>query len=270
MKKELVCSSRGPVTIFSRHVVLNDFADTLLSGLPENFELPQPVAIICGIHNNYRRAVYKNHFTIAIQTEQLLDENGVALWGLRRPRIHKTLLKHLFHADLLLDLSVSNRPAYRWCPGLLKRRLRFGPYIFPSRAPEYVPATSPRGVFIGELSDRRRAMLESLPADTVDIVSGGLYGAALTAAITKHRGIVNVHNEAGVYTEYPRLLLALHAGKPVFSEPLSKELLAGRHYFDLNATPDDDELAEVYTNMAALLTSDYSFADFLRQNVPPA
>ncbi|WP_353180871.1 hypothetical protein [Salinisphaera sp. T5B8] len=259
--------TRGPVTVFSRHVVLNDFAAALLAGLPDNFELARPVAVICGIHNNFPRAVYKTHFTIAIQTEQLLDENAKALWGLRRPRIRKTLLKHLWHADLLLDLSPSNRAAYRWFPRFLQRRLRFGPHIFPQRAADYVPASSSRAVFIGELNARRTRLLEGLSTEGVDVVSGGLYGPALYSAIEANTGIVNIHNEAGVYTEYPRLLLAVNAGKPVFSEPLSKEFLPGQHYFGLQASPSQTELARVYRNMADLLTREYCFAQFLHRNV---
>ena len=267
MNKQLLSQSHGSVTVFSRHVVLNDFAAALLSGLPDNFELARRVAVICGIHNNFPRAVYKTHFTVAIQTEQLFDENGHPLWGIRRPRIRKTLLKHLWHADVLLDLSPSNRAAYRWFPQFLRRRLRFGPHIFPCRAADYVPASSTRAVFVGELNDRRTRILDRLSAERVDVVSGGLYGEALHRAITANTGILNIHNEAGVYTEYPRLLLALNAGKPVFSEPLSKEFSPGHHYFDLNATPTRAELAQVYRNMADLLTREYCFAQFLRRNV---
>ena len=260
--------TRGEITFSSRHVVLNDLAQTLIQDLPNDLVCERPLHIRCGLHN----ATHSGHrgpaFTLGIQTEQFYDANGKPLWGLRRPGLRKRLLKHLMQVDLLLDLSPSNRRIYRWLPRFLTRKLCFGPYIFPAHVPGYVTPSIDGRIFIGDLADRRKLILESLSGDPPDVISSGLYGDALIEHAKRYRGIVNIHHEMGVYSEYPRILLAVNSGTPLFSEPLADELFSRKHYFTLDENASDSALETVYNAMAGRLVARYSFADFLCRHVP--
>ena len=72
-----------------------------------------------------------------------------------------------------------------------------------------------------------------------------------------------MHFSAGLYTEYPRLLSAYLAGKPLVSETLSPELEEGRHYIALGAQTNVEYFAKTFANFSAEFVAHNRFTDFL-------
>lgn len=68
----------------------------------------------------------------------------------------------------------------------------------------------------------------------------------------------------GAYTEYPRLLSALLAGKPVLSEQLTQELIPGTHYMLLGDQGQVDQEV-VFERFSSLFCGEYSFENYLLQ-----
>ena len=104
---------------------------------------------------------------------------------------------------------------------------------------------------------------EGIPTDYRKGLDEGIFGAALDEKIANASAVLNVHFSAGVYTEYPRLLSAYLAGKPLVSETLSPELEEGRHYIALGAQTNVEYFAKTFANFSAEFAAHNRFTDFL-------
>lgn len=244
------------VELYSGHRVLRDFALDLARCVTR--PLSQPMDVYVGVQAIDRPAA-TGRFTLGIQTEHYFDSTGQRMWRVPKERFRA---RYATYYDLLLDLSPDNIPAYDFLHAELRGKLRFGPHVFPDApiAPDY-RAGAP--LFFGALNDRRRIQLDRLlTRRKVEVVPHRTFGRSLDAVIDQHGPILNLHFRDGVYSEYPRFLKAYLRGKPVLSEPLSAPLVAGEHYFDLDAQPSKAQVDKVFGNLAGL-SARYSFQTFL-------
>jgi hypothetical protein len=256
--KDWSFTQHGRLRFVARHPILTEIAEQLAS-----FDLgdlaQQRADIYVGVHS-FTKRVLPFGLKIGLQTEHFYDEKGAALWGLPS---RAAILRRALQYDVLLDLSPLNAPAYAFLPKFLRKKLRFGPYIFPDQLPAYrtSPPQAPL-IFFGALNPRRQALLAAHPE--VRSLASGTHGPALLAEIAASSGIVNLHFSEGIYSEYPRLLTAALAGKVVWSDPLAAPLVAGKHYFSLDQKPTPDQAAEVYAQFCQDFAAKHRFASFLR------
>lgn len=255
-----VLAGSGGVRFFAGHPVLADVARDLVHSLGEDG--PGPVDVHVGVHRN--KAVDRTADTplVGLQTEQIIDTEGRPMWKAVPP---ERIAEIVDRFDVILDLSDANAPAYDFLPGAARQKVRFGPHIFPQTPPGY----RPRGqglVFVGNVNRRRADLLENIGADAaVTIVPGRTFGRALSPPIRQSAGVLNLHFQDGVYTEYPRLLKTVLHGKPLFSERLAPPLVAGLHYFAPTDRPTPDQAEAGFDALTRLLCGRYSLAAFLRQ-----
>jgi hypothetical protein len=239
-------SRQGDVVLHARHPVLSDLAE-MLTG--PGFALPQgqPVRVMVGVHG-FARRILPGGLRIGMQTEQLADATGKPLWGARAVAgPGRGLGRQLRRHAALIDLAPENRPAYASLGEAALRRVVFGPFLFPDIPPAFEPGTGADLVFFGALNDRRRALLRAIAERRpVKILPEGTHGAALRAAIAPAAGVLNLHFADGIYTEGPRLLVALLAGKPVFSEQLAPPLACGTDYLTPEEIASADRRAAVF------------------------
>lgn len=258
--KDWTIARNGGLRFVARHPILSEIADQLCA-----YDLGdlarQRATIYVGAHSFTKRMLPPG-FKIGLQTEHFFDENGATLWGLPSKA---AILRRALQYDVLLDISPLNAPAYAFLPAFLQRRLRFGPYLFPDVLPSYAPAKGAL-LFFGAVNDRRAAHLAQVAErHPLRSLTYGTHGAALLAEIAQARGVLNLHFSGGIYSEYPRLLTAALAGKVVWSAPLAAPLQGGRHYVDLDQTPDETELAAIYHRFCSEFASKYRFSTALRE-----
>jgi hypothetical protein len=152
---------------------------------------------------------------IGIQTEQIFDKTRKRMWRAPKREDREAFVRAY---DVILDLSPDNRYAYRFLPVDLRRKIRFGPHIFPDHDLTGICVAAPP-LFVGWLNDRRRAVLDRLREDRpIDTLSRKVFGAELDQQLARQGAILNIHFQDGVYSEYPRFLKACLAGKLVLSE----------------------------------------------------
>lgn len=238
------------------HRVLRDFARDLSKCLTA--PLSQEVDIYVGVHT-IRQVAPTGRPMIGIQTEQILDSSGHRMWRAPNRRRRSSFAETY---DILLDLGADNGQAYDFLPEDLRRKVRFGPHIFPDTelAPAYLDAPP---LFFGSLNDRRRQMLDQLKATRpVEVARHGTFGRGLDALLASHGAVLNLHYQDGEYSEFPRFLKACLAGKPFLSEPLSRPLLAGEHYLS-PTDPLDAARAERLFQSIQTLAAGYRLRDFL-------
>lgn len=249
---------RGPVNFIFRHVILGELANQLSAGLAV---FPKKrVNVLVGTHLGFP-PLPKADINIAIQTEHFYDKSGLALWN--RPSYFRTLYS-LCAFDLLIDLSVYNGVHYSKIPEKFRKKIIFGPYIFPDFDPNFLPAGGDHLIFFGGISERRKLILSELSRWNVEIVANGVFGPELLNLIHGSSGVLNIHYGEGVFTEFPRLLTAYLAGKPVISERLGA-LVAGRHYFDLSSPLNSkDEARQIFHNFKVEVAGNFRFGDVLR------
>jgi len=116
-------------------------------------------------------------------------------------------------------------------------------------------------VFFGTVNARRKKLIGA--SEAYITLNEGIFGAALDEKIANASAVLNVHFSAGVYTEYPRLLSAYLAGKPLVSETLSPKLEVGRHYIALGAQTNVEYFAKTFANFSAEFAAHNRFTDFL-------
>jgi hypothetical protein len=245
------------VTFHFAHRVLEDFAQDLARGLSQ--PLSAPVDVFVGTHL-IPQPPATDRLRIGIQTEQLMDKNKKRMW--RVPKIGE---RHALarNYDAVLDLSPDNRRAYRFLPLDLRRKIRFGPHIFPDH--DLIENfTDAPPLFVGWLNDRRSAILDRCRSErTVDSLSRKVFGAELDQLLARQGAVLNIHFHEGIYTEYPRFLKACLAGKPVLSEPMAAPLIEGVHYLPLDASPTPETTARLFAALRDLAAR-YRFRDFLK------
>jgi hypothetical protein len=254
-----VARNRG-LRFVARHPILSEIADQLASyDLGDLAE--KRATIYVGAHS-FTKRVLPPGFKIGLQTEHFFDENGLTLWGLPS---RAAILRRALQYDVLLDLSPLNAPAYAFLPAVLRRRLRFGPHLFPDVLPDYHPAEGDL-LFFGATNDRRADLLARIAVQhPLRNLPYGTHGTALLAEIARAHGVLNLHFSEGIYTEYPRLLTAALSGKVVWSDRLAAPLLAGRHYVALDQQPDQAELAAIYRRFCDEFAARHRFSLALRE-----
>lgn len=221
------------VNFFSGHKVLKELADQLSNGLGYK-EFSRPINVVVGSHISPRRLPHG--LNIALQTEHYFDADGQRLW--RKESLFrriKTLLKY----DVVLDLSIYNKKHYHVLPKALRRKIHYGPNIFPENPINFAPIKLAPVIVFGASSPRREKTLSSLNPLLIKRLPIGIFGQHLQNQLALSRGVVNIHFAEGAYTEWPRLLSCYLAGKVVFSDPLG-EMTTGQHYFSLESIEIQD------------------------------
>lgn len=261
----LLDRTRGNLTFLSVHPVLDQMARDILSGLPDASCDGPPTTVYCGVHQEFGDAWSRPGFRIAIQTEQLYDAGGAALWPSRKRSNLQRILKAVRRSHSVLDLSASNAAFYDGelgHPGN-RRKLSYGPHIFPASPLPYTSPKQEKILFFGWTGGKRRKdVLQGIDRFKVTIVDDGTFFDALDDMIRAHSAVLNIHFEDGVYTESPRLLSAYSCGKPVISEPLDPGFKAGVHYHLLGSDAPFDPQA-VFEAFSAHVTCQFSFAAYL-------
>lgn len=246
------------ITLVATHQVLADVARDLVRAWGQGPAPMRPVVLHVGAHRSRRLPGHPEALQIGVQTEQMWDQAGRPLWK----RLNDQRLARMVQDfDLLLDLSEANVPAYSaFCPAE-RAKIRFGAHIFPQLPPP--PRRSGDGLlFVGALNARRRAVLDRLGAQAA-LAPAGTFGPELDFALDRAAGLLNLHFEDGVYSEYPRILKAVLAGRALWSEPLAAPLVEDQHYFSLDARPEAARVIEVQQAMAQLLCSRFSLRAFV-------
>ncbi|QGT79107.1 hypothetical protein GM160_09535 [Guyparkeria halophila] len=257
----------GAITFLARHVMLDHLAWEVIRGLPDRFATRhEQVSIYCGIHKGFGASWLRRGYKIALQTEQMFDENGKPLWGQSRKRARRVSFA-AWAADLVLDLSAANRRFYEeHCPqALAEGKIRFGPHIFPSHPLPFDSGGDEAAAFFGSIGDGRRVkVLEGLDFP-VRILTSGTFFEDLYQQVRDCSAVLNIHFEQGVYTEAPRLLTSLYCGKPLVSERLGAPFLPDEHYIPIDAHDIVDHRA-VFERLSRFVSDNLSFARFLREN----
>lgn len=249
---------KGPLVFIAKQKVLAYLAEDLLTGLDPQLTINQRVLVFCGIHNGYHAHHWRRGYKLGIQTEQFLNQEGEQLW--RYESFLPKVMKHLERFDQIIDINSSNKPVYDRLPSHIRQKIRFGPHIFPANAPAAKAASRSLAAFVGDGSGRRTPILASLEAkQRAELIKSELYGQPLLDELSPYAAILNIHYDRGSYTEAPRLLLALNAGKAVVSEPLSDDFIEGVHYLSLDHPLDSDQLAKVHQNFSTHVCSRFSF-----------
>lgn len=244
------------VDLYFGHRILRDVARDLTQGITR--PLAKPVDVYVGVHK-VDQPLQTGRFRIGIQTEHFYRADGKRAWRLPRERFRN---RYALFYDVLLDLSHENIPGYDFLPPELRSKITFGPHIFPDTPIAPRPADG-APLFFGSLNERRRALIAALQAlAPLEVAPHGTYGRPLNRMIERHGSVLNLHLVDGAYNEYPRLLKAYLAGKPLLSEPLAPPLRVGEHYFDLNAEPTADATAALFNSLAAFAAR-HSFQAFL-------
>ncbi len=251
----------GDICFLYRHPILEQFARDLENGLFDATAFPVKIRVFCGIHFDFKTHWQSDDLKIAIQTEQLLDSDGNALFGQEKPGIDRNILKAISHADVVLDLSVYNKPYYEKKFGIeAADRVVFGPHVFPWKKVEF--SNEGEGfLFFGHVNDRRREKLDVTQPGNVRILPKNHFGRKLEREIRKSKAVVNIHVADGVYTECPRLLTTYLQGKPVISERLDHLWVAGEDYVPFESM--DADLENVFDSFSRKAIECYSFRGFL-------
>lgn len=252
------------LTVYSGHPVLDQLAQDLVAGLKASDIPSQKITVYVGIHRRFGFHLLRSNIKIAIQTEHFFDADGRKMW--RKTKRLRTLINTLF-CHYVLDLSLHNKTYYEFLPQFLRRRIIFGPGIFPSSQPEFQPGKEPTFLFFGEMNDRRKKLILLEPPDKIKVLSTPTFGINLTNIMGSAAGILNLHYVDGRYSEMPRLLTACLAGKVVMSEALGGEIRENRDYVKLGNYPNEKDARIIYNNFWENFAQHNSFADFLKEVV---
>lgn len=257
---------RGNILFLSRHRILDDIASDLADGLASSFLPDRKLAIFVGLHKFYGPDIWRRAYRIGIQTEHYFDQEGDFI-GRRKWEI-PLVLKAVRRMDAVLEINPGNRPIYEALPIEERTKVVFGPHVFPQSAPAYANYQERKALFFGTPSDRRREIIGALDRDKFQTLSGGHFGPDLVSAARKYAAILNIHFDAGVFTEAPRLLLALKSGKPLVSEMLSSEWEPHIHYIPIADFNKETDLKRVYDAMALQCCERFSFQSFIENVLP--
>lgn len=248
--------TRGGVRLVARHPVLVDFAHDLATGLPWDNHFKGTVVI--GVHKDVPRR--DGEPLILIQTEHYLDANGQPMFRVSGKHQKRGFVDHFDH---VLDLSLTNPPAYHFLRPRKQRKITFGPYVFPATPVPRSPGGSGLA-FAGNVSGRRAEIIASL-GDAVTRLPRRTWGTDVHRAFSAAEAVLNIHYMESVVTEAPRLLKAYLAGKPVVSEELAAPIEMGRHAVRLGEHGDPAHLDAVFDAFDHEIARRYRFVDFLAQ-----
>lgn len=260
--KTYVCQ-KGNITFLSKHPVLHQVSRDILQGISPDFDFPEKLTVYCGIHKKFGLQFLRRGKKLGIQSEHFVDQSGNILWKMEK--VFPFVKRNFHRFDRVLDLNKNNDCVYENHAFEDREKITFGPYIFPRSLIDYVPGKSGKLLFFGSArKGRRKEILGSLNSDSVEILPEGTYGETLTSALKDCRGVLNIHFDQGVYAEYPRLLTAILAGKPVASEELGDDLIAGQHFIsveDIENRKIDDHA--IFRNLAEHVSQNYAFETYL-------
>lgn len=239
MQKEVQCIEHGPLRFLSNHQTLMQVAANLRRSLPEDLPPLPETDIWVGAHRFGRTTRTPGRKLIVLQTEQVKYLHGHKIN--RKLRLSK-LLRIMLHADLVVDWSPAQRSVYGLLPRLMPRRFLFGPYVFPTVCP---PRSGGEGIVSHGAIDERRARIVARHPE-IDLRHNVSHSDAMKE-IAGAAAVANLHRLEGVYTEVPRMLMALQSGKPVVSEPLAPPF--DEAYLPLGATLDPQTLDAAYASL---------------------
>ena len=249
--------SLNRLVMVSSHPILDQVAQDIMRGVDVTKLPNRDITVFIGAHKRFPGIRKTKGLKICIQTEIFFDDDGSSMW--RKPRWTK-MLPNIINCDIFLDLNKSNSVVYRWLPNWLRKKIVFGPKIFPSN-PNTMVEGNGQAVFFGTMSERRQRILNS--SGEITIINNETFGSELSEAMSQASAVFNLHYFKGRYSEFPRLLSAYLAGKPVVSETLSHELEAGRHYLPLDASFDAETLSRTFELFSTEFASQNKFTDFL-------
>ena len=252
----------GALTVLSEHPVLNQVAHDLVAGLRPDDLPAQKITVYVGLHRGFALHLLRTGKKIAIQTEHYFDADGCRMS--RRTKRLRTLINTMF-CDKVLDLSPYNKDYYAFLPNFLRKRIIFGPHIFPSAKRDFKPGMDHSFIFFGAMNDRREKVISFQPSGAIKVLSSPTFGHDLSQLIANAAGIVNLHYFDGRYSETPRLLTACLSGKVIMSEMLGDELVPNRDYLLLGNYPTENGAREVYDNFWENFAQHHSFAKFLNE-----
>jgi hypothetical protein len=224
------------------------------------------IAIYVGIHEWINDDINNGCTNIGIQTEQLFDVNQKKLRGYTSSLLTKFYLNKF---DYIIDLSDLNKPGYSLSKSEVNRVI-FGPYIFSHRDKHCkergCKANSSKLLFIGKPNERRNNILKEYYSTNDYELINGLFFNDLDEKIQESTGLINIHYEDGIYTEWPRLLLAFENNKITYSEKLSAPLKLGYHYADLVRPIKPSEERKIFENFESDIASKHQFKNLINNN----
>lgn len=247
--------------LISNHPVLDQVALNIAQGIDPMCLPDYPTHVFIGAHKLFTGAAKKRGKRVFIQTEHFFDSEGLPLW-----RRHKwlQLLYNMIVSDLFLDLSVYNKAAYDFLPKVMKKKIHFGPYIFPSHAISFSEGNGDV-VFVGSVNQRRKNIITKLrDKGTQLLIGSNVFGSELETILNSCSCILNIHFSNGTYTEYPRLLSAYLKGKPVISERLDPLLVSNRHYIPIDSFRAEEQLEEIFYLFSKEFAQKYKFTEFIK------
>ncbi len=241
MPKPITVTEHGAVQFLSTHPTLDRVARTLVQSLAAGDSPCDPTDIWIGAHRTSRVPRTRGRRLVILQTEQILAHDGSQIW---HKMTRKRILRQALSADLFVEWNPINRPFYGIMPRLLQNRFLFGPYVFPDRVPQRDPGEG--SLFVGAFNARRTDVLARHPETEVLPLDAPL--TEIDAAIARSAALCNIHSLPGTYTEVPRVLMAVLAGKPLVSEPLSAPFEAPA-YLPLGAPLDSTSLDQSFDTL---------------------
>jgi hypothetical protein len=248
----------GGIFFVSRRPILNEFANDLAKSIDEeSINIKSRVWVFCGAHKKFYWNWLRHGKKILIQTEQFYDDNQKPMWGKNYIK-NKILINNIIKSDLFIDLNECNIKFYKdelKLPRDILSKIIFGPYIFPNKIQKnnFANKTKNELAFFGTLNDRRRDKIKTLPMH-VNVLNNA-FGNSLKQSISESKAILNIHFEAGVYSEWPRILSAFHNRKILISEELSKSLTPNIHYMHIDSINELEQkkIDFIYNNLENLV-----------------
>jgi hypothetical protein len=248
------------------HRVTDQIASDIVSGVSDGLPPDLRATVFVGIHRPYKGLIFPHGMRIGIQTEQYFDEAGKELWNYRHSG--DFVRASLTRFDRVLDINRTNAPFYEKLPDEFRRRVTLGPHIFPDHVPDFSPGTTDRCLFFGALNERRKNIYAKYKEKyKIDILPNEIYGSNLYAELFRYKSILNIHFADGIYTEYPRLLNSVIAGKVLRSEKLSSDLIPAVDYMLLGDDQTKTDERRMFANIGEKMSSDSSFAKYVLRSV---
>jgi hypothetical protein len=261
-------SRRFGVNALSRHMSLDQFAQELLFGLSSSTAAKRAnIILYCGVHENFSLLWNCPGLRVAIQTEQFSDQSGRSLWASKNRNFVRNIFSAFERCDIFWDLNYNNAAFYETIklPEPLFRKIVLGPYVFPAFVPSFERRGSDEVLFFGSINERRMEYIKSIKGMKVRMMRKTLHFQELEAEIRGSAGVLNVHFANGIYSEVPRVLTTLLAGKALFSEPLGPPFRESLHF--INPLSERHIEAETVFRGMRDLARRFEFEQFLTERI---
>lgn len=254
---------KGNLRFLSRHPVLDQLAADMANYVSNPIALRKNINIYVGTHKFRRIHIRKSGLNLGIQTEQLIDETGNKMW--RKQKKYRTI-RDIMRYNRILDLSLSNSKVYNWLPEIFKSKIDFGPFIFPTDKIAYSKGNIKKTLFYGFMNERRRQIINGIEKNTINCCAPDTFGAKLSDEIKDHMGVLNIHFNDGIYSEWPRVLSAYIHGKPIISEQLCSLFHANQDYIDLKNINKFDGYEDIFKNFQNEIARNYKLSEYIIKN----